>query len=218
MRMLCCQLWCLGFLSLGLSAAGFAEADVTGGPRVRSQPLSVQQKFDYYLRNTYSLRDVLERSTLAGIAQWRDNPSEWEQGLSGYGRRWSSNFGQYSIKKSLQFGLGAVLKEDPRYFASTERGFWRRLTHAMTHTVMAQRDDGRRVFSAGKVGGTLGGSLISRMWQPERERTVGHGLRNASLSLSTEAGWNVLREFWPDIRKVFRKKKQRLPNDESVSR
>lgn len=207
MRIACCQLCSLGVVSILLSSAAFAETDFQSRPLAISQPLSVQEKFEYYLQNTYSIRDVLERSALAGIAQWRDNPREWEQGLSGYGRRLSSNFGQYSIKKSLQFGIGAALKEDPRYFASTERGFWRRTTHAVTHTVMVRNDDNRRVFSFGRVGGTLGGSFVSRTWQPQREQTVGHALRNAGFSLGTEAGWNMLREFWPDIKKRFRKGK-----------
>ena len=128
----------------------------------------------------------MERSALAGIAQWRNSPPEWEQGMAGYGRRLSSNFGQYSIKKTLQFSIGAALKEDPRYFPSTRTGFWQRTAHAVTHTVMVQNDNNRRVFSVGRVTGTLGGSFISRAWHPERQQTMAHALRNAGLSLGTE--------------------------------
>jgi len=189
------------YLALVLSVpVGLAETD----PLASSlQTLSRQEKFDYYVQHTFATRDLLERSALAGIAQWRDNPPEWGQGWAGYGRRLSSNFGQYSIKKTLQFSIGAALKEDPRYFASTEDGFWRRTTHAVTHTVMVQNDYNRRVFSFGRVTGTLGGSFISRTWHPERQRTAGHALRNAGLSFGTEAGWNLLREFWPDIKRMF---------------
>jgi hypothetical protein len=108
-----------------------------------------------------------------------------------------------SIPSSLQFGIGAVLKEDPRYFASTERGVWRRTRHAVSHTVMVKNDYDRRVFSYGKVTGTLGASFISRTWHPERQRTAGHALGNAGLSIGMEAGWNLLREFWPDIKRMF---------------
>ncbi len=54
----------------------------------------------------------------------------------------------------------AALKEDPRYFPSTRTGFWQRTAHAVTHTVMVQNDHNRRVFSVGRVTGTLGGSFI----------------------------------------------------------
>ena len=198
------QLLCL-WLTLLLSASvGFAETEPAGNSPLSFQPLSKGEKFDYYVQHTFGTKDVLERSALAGIAQWRDTPPEWGQGLAGYGRRLSSNFGQYSIKKTLQFSIGAALKEDPRYFASNDDGFWRRTGHAVSHTVMVQNDYNRRVFSFGRVTGTLGGSFISRTWHPERQRTVGHALRNAGISIGTEAGWNLLKEFWPDIKRMFK--------------
>jgi hypothetical protein len=190
------------FALLLWAPVGLAEVGLPA--RVAFQPLSGQEKFDYYVQHTFAMGDFLERSALAGIAQWRDSPPEWGQGWGGYGRRLGSNFGQYSIKKTLQFGVGAALKEDPRYLASTESGFWRRTSHAISHTVMVKNDYDRRVFSYGRVTGTLGGSFISRTWHPERQRTVGHALRNAGVSFGTEAGWNLLREFWPDIKRMFR--------------
>jgi hypothetical protein len=106
---------------------------------------------------------------LAGIAQWRNNPPEGEQGMAGYGRRLSSNFGQYSIRKTVQFGIGAALKEDPRYFPSTGTGFWPRAMHAVAHTVMVQNDNNRRCFR----------------WGESLERSAaglfpGHGIPNGS--------------------------------------
>ena len=191
-----------------LASVGLAEADPHVNSRLSFQPLSKQEKFDYFVQHTFAKEDILERSALAGIAQWRDSPPEWGQGLAGYGRRLGSNFGQYSIKKTLQFSIGAALREDPRYFASAEHGFWRRTYHAVAHTLIVRNDHNRRVFSVGRLSGTLGGSFISRTWHPERQQTVGNALRNAGVSLSAEASWNVLREFWPEIKRVFGKKKQ----------
>ena len=186
------------------------------------RPLSKQEKFDYYLRHTFSPQDLLKRSALAGIAQWRNHPPEWEQGLAGYGRRLSSSYGQHAIKKTIQFSVGAALKEDPRYFASADNGFWRRTGHAVAHTMIVRNDDNRRVFSVGRLSGTLGGSFISRTWHPERQQTVANALRNAGVSLSAEASWNVLREFWPEIKRMFGKGKQHpsavIPENRTTSR
>jgi hypothetical protein len=171
--------WFCFALVLG-APVGFAETGLPGA-RAAFQPLSGQEKFDYYVQHTFAVGDFLERSALAGIAQWRDSPPEWGQGWTGYGHRLGSNFGQYSIKKTLQFGIGAALKEDPRYFASTESGFWRRASHAVSQTVIVKNDYDRRVFSYGRVTGTLGGSFISRTWHPERQRTAGHALPMPAL-------------------------------------
>jgi len=75
-------------------------------------PLNTQEKFDYYWQHTFGPQDLLKRSALAGIAQWRNHPPEWEQGLAGYGCRFSSSYGQHAIKKTIQFSIGAALKED----------------------------------------------------------------------------------------------------------
>ena len=123
---LCRPLCWLGFLILLSSSVSLAQTDRQHDPLPSFQPLSRQENFDYYLSSTFSLQDVMERSALAGIAQWRNSPPEWEQGMAG-------------------------------------------------------------------------------VWAPERQQTMAHALRNAGLSLGTEAGWNVLREFWPEIKRVFRK-------------
>ena len=181
-------------------AVGLAETDPPVNSPLSFQPLSRQEKFDYYVRQTFGPQDLMKRSALAGIAQWHNHPPEWEQGLAGYGRRFSSSYGQHAIKKTIQFSIGAALKEDPRYFASAENGFWRRTGHAVAHTMIVRNDHNRRVFSFGRLSGTLGGSFISRTWHPERQQTVGNALRNAGVALSAEASWNVLREFWPEIK------------------
>jgi len=198
-----------GLLFLLSNQVVLAQTDLQGSnPQGSFRALNTQEKFDYYLRRTYGPQDLLKRSALAGIAQWRNHPPEWEQGLAGYGRRFSSSYGQHAIKKTIQFSIGAALKEDPRYFASTENGFWRRTGHAVAHTMIVRNDHNRRVFSFGRLSGTLGGSFISRTWHPERQQTVGNALRNVGVSLSAEASWNVLREFWPEIKRIFGKGKQ----------
>ncbi|MCI0625459.1 MAG: hypothetical protein L0387_28080 [Acidobacteria bacterium] len=199
----------LGLLFLLSNHIALAQTDLQGSnPQGAFRPLNTQEKFDYYLRRTFGPHDLLKRSALAGIAQWRNHPLEWEQGLAGYGRRFSSSYGQHAIKKTIQFSIGAALKEDPRYFASADNGFWRRTGHAVAHTMIVRNDHNRRVFSFGRLSGTLGGSFISRTWHPERQQTVGNALRNIGVSLSAEASWNVLREFWPEIKRIFGKGKQ----------
>jgi hypothetical protein len=54
-----------------------AQSGLQSDPQASSPPLSRQEKFDYYLRHSFSFQDVLERSALSGIAQWRNTPPEW---------------------------------------------------------------------------------------------------------------------------------------------
>jgi len=47
--------------------------------------------------------------------------------------------------------------------------------------------------------------LISRAWQPARQHTLGSGLATAGIILGADAGSNVVREFWPEIRHPHRR-------------
>jgi hypothetical protein len=40
-------------------------------------------------------------------------------------------------------------------------------------------------------------------WQPARLRTASGGIASAGVSLGADAGANLVREFWPEIRRFF---------------
>ena len=83
----------------------------------------------------------------AGIDQWNDKPAEWEQGASGYGKRFANILGQYSIQRTVTYGLSSVLHEDNRYFNSGKQGFWSRTGYALSSGILARHDNGTRHFS-----------------------------------------------------------------------
>ena len=99
----------LGFLILLSSSVSLAQTDGQHDPHFR--PLSRQEKFDYYLSSPFSLQ-CMERSALAAIAQWRNSPPEWEQGMAGYRAR-------------VEFKLWPILDQENtsiQHRSSTERG------------------------------------------------------------------------------------------------
>ena len=128
-----------------------------------------------------------------------DKPEEWEQGASGYGKRVANIMGQYAIQRSVAFGLESLLHEDNRYFGSGRKGFWRRTGYAMSSSILARHDNGRRYPSVSQVAGFASGAFISRAWQPPSTQTAG----DAAVSFGISMGFNVLtcelKEFLPDI-------------------
>ena len=82
------------------------------------QPLTQKQRTQLYLKTMVNPLGYVKAGFSAGIDQWKDKPSEWEQGASGYGKRFANIFGQYSIQRTVTFGLGSALHEDNRYFNS----------------------------------------------------------------------------------------------------
>lgn len=162
--------------------------------------LTFHERLAIYGREAASPTSVISPAVGAAINQARNEPPEWGQGASAYGDRFASGFGQLLINRTIRFGVAAVDHEDPRFHLSNETGFWRRARSAALQTVIARTDSGRQIPAFSRFAGAYGAAFIANEWYPPARSTVGHALKMGSISLSTSAGWNVFREFWPDIK------------------
>lgn len=168
-------------------------------------PLTGRQKLHYYLKTAYGPASLLQSVAGAGVNQARDHPTEWGQGMGSYGRRFAAKYSHQIFKRSLQIGVATLLQEDPRYFHSQRTGLWSRTAYAITQTFIIYRNDGRRKFADSRFIGAFGAGFISRTWYPERYHTVTRGLESGSVSIAIDAGMNVFKEFWPDIKRKIRR-------------
>jgi hypothetical protein len=142
----------------------------------------------------------------AGIDQWNDKPSEWEQGASGYGKRFANILGQYSIQRTATYGLSSVLHEDNRYFNSGSQGFWSRTGYALSSGILARHDDGTRRISISQIGGVAAGAFLARTWLPPSQHSAGDAAVSFGITMGSNIGLGVMKEFLPDLLRPFRKK------------
>ena len=105
----------------------------------------------------------------------------------------------------------AFLHEDPRYF---RRGFGTkksRFGYALTRVLVTRTDAGGTRFNFSEVLGNAAGVAISNSYYAEG-RTVSNNVAKLGEQISTDAISQVLKEFWPDIkRKLFRHKGDEQP-------
>ena len=142
----------------------------------------------------------------AGLNQIDNSPEEWDRNLAGYGRRYGHKLGVRAIKSGIGLLVAMPLQQDPRYFYSDEPGLWRRTTHAVTSTFVTRTDNGGRALSLWRITGNYGAQFASNAWRPERQTGVSDTLMRATVSLGMDAATNIIKEFWPDIRRhVFRR-------------
>ena len=165
-------------------------------------PLTTGEKLRLYATSTYGPTSLLRSGLGAAYGQARDKEPEWGQGLEGYGKRYASRFGQHVVKRTIMFGVGSMLHEDPRYYYSEKTGFLPRLNHAVTHTFITRKDDGSEAPAYGRFAGAFGGGLISRTWHPESSDSLTDGLRSGAVSIGIDVGFRAFHEFWPDVRRV----------------
>ena len=126
---------------------------------------------------------------------------EWGSGLAGLGRRYASAVGQHLVNASVQFGLAKALRQDLKYYPSETPGFGPRVKHALVSTVyMRKTNSERQTLATSRFSGAVAGGFVSKVWQPARFHTFASGMSSAGISMAVDAGVNVLREFWPEIR------------------
>jgi hypothetical protein len=136
-----------------------------------------------------------------------DDPS-WGQGLKGYGLRYASAFGDQLIGNFMVGAiLPTILHQDPRYFQSGKGGFWHRAGYALSRVAVTRSDSGRTQFNVSEIAGTAIGAGISNSYHSASERTFGGTAQTWGTLVAVDAFTYELKEFWPDIRRKFVKKK-----------
>lgn len=165
----------------------------------RYVPMTQQERLRYYFRHMFNAESVLRSAAAAGINQAMNTPGEWHQGAEAYGRRFASSYGEHLISSTVMYGTSAVLHEDNRYFRSGRTGFGPRLKYAIASSFLARRDDGSKHFSISRFTGYAAAAAISRAWQPPSTNGPVNATTAFEIAVGVETGFNVAREFLPQI-------------------
>jgi hypothetical protein len=169
------------------------------GKQLEFHPLTQKERAKLFAESFINPIWYAKGALSAGANQWADVPEEWEQGASGYGKRFADIMGQYAVRKTVMYGFESLLHEDNRYFVSGKKGFWPRLGYSLSSGLLARHDSGKRYPSASLLIGYASGAYVSRFWQPASADSVG----DAAVSFGISMGWNIglgaAKEFLPDI-------------------
>jgi hypothetical protein len=170
------------------------------------RPMTQRERTRLYFKTMVNPLGFAKTGFSAGIDQAKDKPTEWEQGASGYGKRFANILGQYSIQRTVTYGLGSALHEDNRYFNSGRKGFWPRTGYALSSSILARHDDGSRHISISQVGGVAAGAFLARLWLPPSQSSAGAGGASFGITLGSNAAFGIVKEFLPDLGRALVKK------------
>jgi hypothetical protein len=172
------------------------------------KPLSQSERNQLYFKSMVNPFTFVKVGFSAGLDQWNDKPREWHQGAAAYGQRFANILGQHAVQKTATYGLSSLLHEDNRYFNSGKRGVWPRVGYALSSSVLARHDDGSRRISISQIGGTAAGAFVARAWLPPSQSSAGDGAVSFGITMGTNAGFGIVKEFLPDlVRKLSKKDK-----------
>jgi hypothetical protein len=167
--------------------------------------LTLKGKFVLFVQDSFDPVTFLGSAFDAGLDQAQDNDPSYGQGAEGYGRRFGADFtGGASSRFFKDFAYPSIFSEDPRYYRLARGSGGKRLLHAMAHAVVAHRDDGRHMFNFSEWLGTASSAVLNNTYHPDNRRGFAPAAERVSYSILQDMGYDVLREFWPEISKKFR--------------
>ena len=162
--------------------------------------LEVKDKFTLFVRDTFEPISFFEAAFNAGLDQASHRDPTFGQGAEGYGRRFGADFaGQTTWRFFTDFAYPTTFSEDPRYYRLIHGSGRQRFFHAVEHTFVAQHDSGKHMFNFSQWLGTATAVGLSDVYHPGNERGLTPALRVSGYALAANMGFDVLREFWPDI-------------------
>jgi hypothetical protein len=171
------------------------------------QPLTPKEKFHIFIVHTYSPGTF----SGAGIDAIRDKVQgdnrEYERGPAGMGQHYGIELATGESDVFFErFLFPTLLKQDPRYFRNPDLPFLRRTLYSVSRVVITRSDSGRATFNASKVLGGAASQALSDLYIPGQAQGMRPIRDRVTFDLLRDAGFNLLHEFWPDIRhKIFRR-------------
>ncbi|MGZ4814377.1 MAG: hypothetical protein ACXVZV_03145 [Terriglobales bacterium] len=173
------------------------------------RPLTPGKKFELFAVNTVSPFQFVATAAWAGISQANDSYPSWGQGAEGYGKRYGAAYADMANSNFFgTFLFPTMFRQDPRYFRKLNGGVGTRVGYALTRILVTRTDHGGSAPNVSLWMGAMAAGGMSNLYYPRDQQGVGLTFERAGINLATTAGFNIAREFWPDVsHRLFHHKK-----------
>ena len=169
-------------------------------------PLKASEKFKIASADAFDRGTVMMAAEFGGLGQLTNANRSFGQGVAGYSRYFGASYGDLVIGDYMTEAIfPTLLHQDPRYFRRGSGSGWSRAGYAMGQIFITHRDSGGTQFNYSEVLGNSAAVAISNTYYPDN-RTVGNAVSKLGMQLGVDMFGNILKEFWPDIQRKFRRK------------
>lgn len=170
-------------------------------------PLTARQKMTIAAKDSFDGAVYPTALIMSVIYQAENANPSFGQGMRGYAQRAGTAFGDQMIGNLMTEGvMPALLREDPRYFRIGKGSFGRRLWYATTRTIVTTTDSNRHTFNFAEWGGNSVAVGLANFYYRDG-RTAEDNAERLLIQCGTDTLSNVLKEFWPDVKRRLSKKK-----------
>ncbi|MCA1616028.1 MAG: hypothetical protein LC800_18395 [Acidobacteria bacterium] len=199
--------------------SGDADDSATTTPQTQASapapytPLTSEQKMRRAAKSAFLNPGGYARVAFSSIwTQWNEDSQPHkttEDEVADGASRFAINFGRRATRSLLGGGVFPILfRQDPRYERAEEgTGAGKRAAHAVSRVFVTRGDGGGLRPNVSNWAGSLSASALSNLWE---RSTPGHDRIGADATFKRFANTflndainNLVREFWPDIKKIF---------------
>jgi hypothetical protein len=171
-------------------------------------PLSAREKFKLGTEDSVDYSSFVWAGFVAAQSMALKSYPELHSGLKGYGRYyWRAFADQASGAFFTEAIVPAVTHEDPRYYTLGHGGFFHRTAYALSRVVITKTDSGGKSFNYSEIVGNGMEAGLSNFYYPPEERGFSKTAQNWGTQLEAAALNNIVKEFWPDIRRHLLRQK-----------
>jgi len=166
-------------------------------------PITAKQKLIIASKDSFDYPLIGLGAAYAGLYQLDDSHPQFGQGFKGYLRRFGTSYCDQVVGNMFSEGLfPIVLHEDPRYFRLGEGLKRHRAVYAFTRIFITRTDTGARTFNYAEVVGNGAATLVGWSYYTDT-RDAPDYFQAFGTQLATDAISQVLKEFWPDVKRRY---------------
>jgi len=172
-------------------------------------PLSPRGKFVLATHDSLDYTSGLFAGLLAGWKYSERSYPEFHSEWAGYSRYLWRAFADQAIGNYFTEAIvPSVLHEDPRYYTLGHGSVLHRTEYAITRLVVTKTNSGKSRFNYSEILGNGMAAGVSDLYYPSQERTFTKTTENWGTEVAADGIANVVKEFWPDVRRRFFKQKK----------
>ncbi|GEM_PF-1165597 len=169
----------------------------------RVPPLTPSGKLRLALRNFSDPVNIGGTALDSEISNATSNPtSAFGTGWSGFGKRFGMSMADDGLNEFFStFLISSLAHQDPHYHRDPGAGTGRRIAYALSRVVITRSDFGKPMFNYAEFVGTTSSALLETTYHFERDESPGAIATRIVVSIGSDAAWNLMNEFLPDIAK-----------------
>jgi len=192
--------------SFGSAQPAVAESQTT--PQAFSySPMTREERWQDYEHQNFESYGAFFQAFFTGLGDDLGDVPRWDLGMAGLSEHVGSEFAAFTIGGTIHSSLAAALHQDTRYFHCTCRGALPRTLHAVGRTLFTYGDNGHLYPDISGLAGIYAGPMLMTEWYPAKYTATGYGVRQANIAVGVTSAVYVIREFSPEIKRAFHRRK-----------